>query len=46
MGFDKEFNVGEMLFICNIKSKGPRIYPYGVPCFIVPQFEKKVMSRI
>jgi hypothetical protein len=24
-----------------MKNKGPRIGPWGTPCFIVPQFEKK-----
>jgi hypothetical protein len=35
------FIVGGRSFMYIIKSKGPRIDPYGTPCFIVPQFEEK-----
>jgi hypothetical protein len=41
MGFVKVFIVGVRKFMYIMKSKGPRIDPWGTPCFIVPQFEKK-----
>jgi hypothetical protein len=41
MGFDKLFVVGGRSFMYIIKSKGPRIDPWGTPCFTDPQFEKK-----
>jgi hypothetical protein len=41
MGFDKLFIVGVRSFMYIIKSKGPRIDPWGTPCFTVPQFEKQ-----
>jgi hypothetical protein len=40
MGSDKLFIVGGRSFMYIMKSKGPRIDPWGTPCFIVPQFEK------
>jgi hypothetical protein len=41
MGCDKLFIVGGRSFMYIIKSKGPRIDPWGTPCFTVPQSEKK-----
>jgi hypothetical protein len=41
MGFAKVFIVGGRSFMYIMKSKGPRIDPWGTPCFNVPQFEKK-----
>jgi hypothetical protein len=41
MGSVKVFIVGGRLFMYIMKSKGPRIDPWGTPCLIVPQFEKK-----
>jgi hypothetical protein len=41
IGFSKVFIVGGRSFVCIMKSKSPRIDPWGTPCFIVPQFEKK-----
>jgi hypothetical protein len=41
MGSDKVYTVGLRSFIYIMKSKGPRIDPWGTPCFIVPQFEKR-----
>jgi hypothetical protein len=41
IGFSKVFIVGGRSFMCIMKSKSPRIDPWGTPCFIVPQFEKK-----
>jgi hypothetical protein len=41
MGFDKLFIVVGRSFMYIIKSKGPRIDPWGTPCYTVPQFEKK-----
>jgi hypothetical protein len=41
MGSVKVFFVGGRSFMHIVKSKGPRIDPWGTPCFIVPQFEKK-----
>jgi hypothetical protein len=46
MGFDKLFIVGGRSLMYIIKSKGPRIDPWGTPCFTVPQFEKKILSVI
>jgi hypothetical protein len=43
MDSDEVFIVGGMSFMYIMKSKGPRIYPWGTPCFIVPQFEKKIL---
>jgi hypothetical protein len=41
MGSVKVFIVGGRSFMYIMKNKGPRIGPWGTPCFIVPQFEKK-----
>jgi hypothetical protein len=41
MGSVKVFIVGGRSVMYIYKSKGPRIDPWGTPCFIVPQFEKK-----
>jgi hypothetical protein len=41
MGSVKVFIVGGRSFMYIMKSKGHRIDPWGTPCFIVPQFEKK-----
>jgi hypothetical protein len=41
MGSDKVFIVGVWSFMYIIKSKGPRIDPWELPCFTVPQYEKK-----
>jgi hypothetical protein len=37
----KVFIVGGKSFMYIMKSKGPRIDPWGTQCFIVPQSEKK-----
>jgi hypothetical protein len=37
----KVFIVGGRSFIYSMKSKGPRIEPWGIPYFIVNQFDKK-----
>jgi hypothetical protein len=39
MGSDKVFTVGDRLFIYIKKSKGPKIDPWGTPCFTVTHFE-------
>jgi hypothetical protein len=36
MGFDKVFIVGGRSFICTMKSKGPRIDPWGTHCYCSP----------
>jgi hypothetical protein len=41
MGSDKVFIVEGRSFTYIMKSKGPRIDPYGTPCFIGPQFEEE-----
>jgi hypothetical protein len=40
MGFDKLFIVRGRSFMYIIKSKGPRIDPWGTPCFTFPQLRK------
>jgi hypothetical protein len=40
MGFHDLLIVGGRSFIYIMKSKGPRIDPWGIPCFIIPQLEK------
>jgi hypothetical protein len=43
MGSGKVFIVGEgHLYIIIMKSKGPRIYPWRNPCYIVSQYENKL----
>jgi hypothetical protein len=41
MGSVKVFIVGGRASMYIMKSKGPRIDPWGTPCFIVTQFERK-----
>jgi hypothetical protein len=38
MGSDKVFIVGSRVFIYIMKSKGPKIDPWGTPYFTVPHF--------
>jgi hypothetical protein len=45
MGIDEVFSVGGRSFIQIRKSKGPKIYPWGTPCFLVPQFEYVVWVK-
>jgi len=40
MDSDKVFIVGGRSFIYIMKSKGPKIDPWGTPCFTVPHFEE------
>jgi hypothetical protein len=40
IGFDMEFIFRGRLFIYIMNNKGPRIDPWGNPCFSVPQSEK------
>jgi hypothetical protein len=42
VGFAKVFTVEGRSFMYIMKSKGTRIDPWGTPCFIVHQFEKKI----
>jgi hypothetical protein len=44
MGFAKVFIVGGRSFMYIMKSKGLRIDPWGTPRFIVPPFQKKILS--
>lgn len=39
IGLDFPLTVIDKLFIQRRKSRGPKIYPCGTPCFIRPQFE-------
>jgi hypothetical protein len=41
MEFAKVFIVGGRSVMYVMKSKGPRIDPWGTSCFIVPQFQKQ-----
>jgi hypothetical protein len=41
IGSDAEFILIGRSFICIMKNGGPRIYPWGTPCFSLPQSEKK-----
>jgi hypothetical protein len=41
---DIEFILGERSFIYIRNNKGPRIDPWGTPCFSVPQSEKNTFS--
>jgi hypothetical protein len=41
IGFAKKFILSGRSFIYIINSKGPRIDPWGTPCFNVPQSEKE-----
>jgi hypothetical protein len=40
MGSDKVFLVGGWSFIYIMKSKGPKIDLWGIPCFHVPHFDE------
>jgi hypothetical protein len=42
MGSDMVFIVGEGSYMRVMKSKSPRIDPWGTPCFTVPYTEKKI----
>jgi len=42
IGSDTEFILRGRSFIYVMNSKDPRIYPWGIPRFNVPQSEKKV----
>jgi hypothetical protein len=39
MGSDKVFIVADRSLIYIMKSKGPKIDPWGNPCFTLPHFE-------
>jgi hypothetical protein len=39
---DIEFLLRGRSFIYVMNNRGPRIDPYGTPCFSVPQSEKKL----
>jgi hypothetical protein len=38
MGYDKVFSVGGRSFMYIMESKGPKVGPWGTPCFILPHF--------
>jgi hypothetical protein len=40
MGSVQVFYVGGRSFMHSMKSKGPRIDPWGIPCLVVNQFDK------
>ena len=42
IGFNTEFIFRGELFIHIMNNRGPRIDPSGMPCFNVPQSEKKI----
>jgi hypothetical protein len=42
----KVFIVGGRSFIYIMKSKGPKIDPWGIPCFIVPHFEENSSNNL
>jgi hypothetical protein len=46
IGSDKIFIVGGRSFTNNMKSKSPKIDPYGTPCFTVPHFEENFCNFI
>jgi hypothetical protein len=39
VSIDEVFSIGGRSFIWIMKGKDPKIDPWGIPCFIVPQFE-------
>jgi hypothetical protein len=46
IGSGIEFILSGRSFICIMNNRGPRIDPWGTPCFNVPQSEKKIFSCI
>jgi hypothetical protein len=44
IGPHTEFILRGRSFIYIMNNRGPRIDPWGTPCFIVPQAEKKILS--
>jgi hypothetical protein len=40
MGFDNVFIIGGRSFMYILKSKDPKIDPWGTPCFIFPSLKK------
>jgi hypothetical protein len=44
MSSDEVFIVGGRSFIYIMKSKGPRIDPWGTPCFTIPHFEENISN--
>jgi hypothetical protein len=43
IGFDTEFIFTRKLFTYIMNNRGPRIYPWGMPCLNLPQSENKVL---
>jgi len=46
IGSDTEFILRGRSFIYIMNSKDPRIYPWGIPCFNVPQTEEKFSAEL
>jgi len=46
IGSHTEFILRGRSFIYIMNNRGPRIDPWGAPCFNVPQSEKKIFSCI
>jgi hypothetical protein len=44
IGSDKAFIVGDRSFIYIMKSKGPKIDPWGTPCFTVPHLDENFLN--
>jgi hypothetical protein len=45
IGSDREFILRRRSFVNNMNNRGPRIDPWGIPYFIVPQSEKKNLVK-
>jgi hypothetical protein len=41
----KAFIIGGRLFLYIMKGKGPKIDPWGTPCFTVPYFEENFSNH-
>jgi hypothetical protein len=46
IGYDTEFILRKKSFIHTMDNRGPRIDPWGTPCFNVPKSENKILSCV
>jgi len=45
-GYDREFILRRRLSINIINKRGPRIDPWGIPCFNFPSFREKILFAL
>ena len=43
IGYGREFILRKKLFINIMNKRGPKIDPWGIPCFNFPSFREKIL---